>query len=86
MEADSDRDAEDARVQADVLSFLLGQPNQISLAELLREMAEPTYGPYSTDEVERTTRDLVHAGLAHRHGEFVFATRAAVHYRQLAHR
>jgi hypothetical protein len=86
VEADPDRDVDDAGVQADVLSFRLGQRNQISLAELLREMAEPTYGPYGTDTVERATRDLVHAGLVHRHGDFVFATRAAVHYRQLTHR
>jgi hypothetical protein len=30
------------------------------------------------DGVERAIRDLVGAGLAHRHGPFVFATRAAV--------
>jgi hypothetical protein len=64
------------------LSFILNQPSQISLEELRREMAESSYGPYSLDAVDRATRDLVHAGLLHRNGEFVFATRAAVFTRE----
>lgn len=81
-----DRDPDDEVVQADVLSFVLNQSAHTSLDELRRDMAEATYGPYGVDAVDRATRDLVHAGLLHRHGEFVFATRAAAHYRALPHR
>lgn len=72
-------DTPDETVQWDVLAFLLEQPVQTALAELLREMAEATYGPHTADAVERATRDLVHVGLLHRHGDFLFPTRAAVH-------
>lgn len=80
MRHDTDDGTEDEIVQNDVLSFLLDQPVLISIDELHREMAEGTYGPYSVDDVERATRDLVHAGLLHRLDRFVFATRAAIRY------
>jgi hypothetical protein len=35
------------------------------------------------DVVENAIRDLVGAGPAHRHGAFVFATRAAVRFDEL---
>lgn len=78
MRHNTDGGPEDEIVQNDVLSFLLDQPLLISIDELHREMAEGTYGPYGTDDVERATRDLVHAGLLHRLDGFVFATRAAI--------
>lgn len=71
--------ADDERAQASVLSFLIdAYPAQTSLEEVRREMAEPTYGPFSLDEVNRAIRDLVHAGLLHQHDTFVFPTRSAV--------
>lgn len=76
-------DPDDEVVQADVLSFILGQTDHVPQEELQREMAEETYGPYSADAVLRATRDLVHVGLLHRHGEFVFGTRAALHFHRL---
>lgn len=79
-------EADDLTVQAVVLEFLIGQPQQISMHELLLELAEPTHGPHDRDTVERAARDLVHAGLLHRSGDFVFPTRAARHYQQLPYR
>lgn len=77
-------DVDDAVCQRDVLTVLLHRhPAQTSLDELHRELAEATYGPYVADDVERATRDLVHAGLLHRHGDFVFPTVAAVRYAEL---
>ena len=35
------------------------------------------------DAINNAIRDLVGAGLLHRHGTFVFATRAAVRFEQL---
>ena len=78
MPHDADHEPEDEIVQRDVLSFLLDQPLLTSIEELHREMAEETYGPHSVDDIERATRDLVHAGLLHRLDKFVFPTRAAI--------
>ena len=78
------RGATDEQVQADVLSFLLRQhPAPSVLDEILSEMAEPTYGPYSRDDVDRAVRDLAHAGLLHRQGDLVLPTRAAVRFERL---
>lgn len=78
MTPDADAEPEDEIVQRDVLSFVIGQPCLVSIEELQREMAEATYGPYSADDVERATRDLVHAGLLHRLDRFVFPTITAI--------
>lgn len=81
---ESSADDEDRQVQADLLSFMLRRhPALTSLSEIERELAERSYGPYARDAVERGVRDLVHAGLLHRLGDFVFATLAAVHQHTL---
>jgi HD-like signal output (HDOD) protein len=62
-----------------VLSLLVDEhPAQLSFDELVREMGKEPF--LVTDAVD----DLVAAGLLHRHGDFVFATRAAVRCDALA--
>jgi Fe2+ or Zn2+ uptake regulation protein len=75
---------EDALLQTAVLTILLdAHPAQRSADELVREVtAEP--GDFAQrDAVENAIRELVAAGLVHRHDEFVFATRAAARFDQL---
>jgi Fe2+ or Zn2+ uptake regulation protein len=79
----ADDGVDDAVVQADVLHFLLMTDGPISAEELLREMAQDRYGPYSTDAVRRAVRDLVHVGLLHHEGSFVLPSRAARHFASL---
>jgi hypothetical protein len=71
---------EDDMVQQAVLGLLVdAHPGQYSEQELVRQMTAEEPEAFSPrDEVQNAIRDLVGAGLAHRHGSFVFATRAAV--------
>jgi hypothetical protein len=70
---------EDERVEEAVLSHLLGlYPAQLTISELVREMtvASPIF--VVVDQVERSIRELIRAGLVHRNGDFLLASRAAV--------
>lgn len=78
-------EADELAVQAEVLAFLAEQRHQVAVDELVRDLAQPSYGPFDRDAVERAARDLVRAGLLHRHGDFVFPTLAASHYQRLPH-
>jgi hypothetical protein len=71
---------EDDLVQQAVLgTLLLAHPGQRSVEEIVRELTADQPDEFTPrDRVEIAIRDLVGAGLAHRHGPFVFATRAAV--------
>ena len=72
---------EDELVQQAVLGILVHiYPAQRSVEELVREMTadQPADEFSPRDQVENAIRDLVAAGLVHRHEPFVFATRAAV--------
>ena len=61
-----------------VLEILLEDyPAQFHIEEVIREVA-PSAGFGDRDEVANAIRDLVRAGLLHRSGDFVFATRAAI--------
>ena len=61
------------------LALLLAvHPAQLSLDELERELA---CAPHA---VADTLADLAGAGLVHRHGRFVFVTRAAVRAHELS--
>lgn len=83
----SPAEREDDRIQQAMLSLLVGiHPAQRSVEELVLEMTvgQPPAEFSPRDGVERAIRDLVGAGLAHRHGPFVFATRAAVRADELA--
>lgn len=72
---------EDRQVQGVVLTHLLdAAPAQFTVSELLRELADDPESFPERDPILRAVRDLSHAGLVHRHGDFVFPTRAAIHH------
>ena len=63
--------------------LLLAHPGQRSVDEIVREMTERPDEFPARDAINNAIRDLAGAGLAHRHGAFVFATRAAVRFDEL---
>ena len=66
---------DDARV---LLAILLDEPTtHFSTAELAVELGWPA------ERVEDALAEVVRSGLAHRHGQFAFASRAAVRCREL---
>jgi len=75
---------EDDVLQTAVLTILLeAHPAQRSEEELVRELTADPLDVGPRDAVESAIRELVGAGLAHRHDDFVFATYAAVRFDQL---
>ncbi len=75
---------EDATIQSAVLALLLDQhPTQLTLAELVREVAEDPANFAQRDAISRAVRGLAGAGLLHCHGEFVIPTRAAIFFERL---
>lgn len=79
--------AEDAAIEAAVLQQLLAlHPAQITLEELVREMAGTEPGFAERDAIDRAVRDLGAAGLLHRHEAFVLPTRAALRFSELLDR
>lgn len=76
--------ADDAATEAAVLRQLLAlHPIQLTLAELVLEIAGEEAGFAARDAVERAVAELVAAGLAHRSGEVVLPSRAALRLDQL---
>jgi hypothetical protein len=74
---------EDMAQQA-VLSMLLdAHPGHLSIEEVVSGMTDRPEEFSARDAINNAIRDLVGAGLLHRHGTFVFATRAAVRFEQL---
>jgi hypothetical protein len=70
---------EDDLLESAVLGILLdAHPGLRSEDELVRELTAEPHDFARRDAVENAIRELVGAGLAHRHGRFLFATRAAV--------
>jgi hypothetical protein len=80
--SDGDRD-HDLAASALLSVLLLAHPGLRSTEELVRELAEEPADFAERDRVDDAIRDLVSTGLAHRHGAFVFATRAAVRFDEL---
>lgn len=85
MDAVRDRDeirgtaAQDAATEAAVLRQLLAlHPVLTSFDELLRDVASDPGDFAQRDAIERAVRDLVAGGLAHRSGELVLPSRAAL--------
>jgi hypothetical protein len=79
--------AEDAATEAAVLAHLLDlHPSQLTLAELVREIAGPEAGFAARDAVERAVRDLGGSGLLNRSEEFVVPSRAALRFSRLLDR
>jgi Fe2+ or Zn2+ uptake regulation protein len=71
-------------LQGAVLALLvLAHPGQFSIEELVRELTDRPDEFSERDAIDNALRDLAGAGLVHRHGSFVFATRAAVHFDEL---
>jgi hypothetical protein len=70
---------ENDRTEQAVLSLLVHiHPAQLSIDELVRSMTDRYDEFGSRDRIEIAVRGLEGAGLVHKHGAFVFATRAAV--------
>lgn len=79
--------AEDAATESAVLQQLLDfHPVQVTLAELVREIAGESTDFAARDAVERAVRDLAGAGLLHRRDAFVAPTRAALRFNELLDR
>ena len=75
---------EDAALEAAVLRQLLTlHPTQVTVEELLREVAAEPEDFSERDAVARAVRDLGAAGLAHHSGELVLASRAALRCHEL---
>jgi hypothetical protein len=75
---------ENHNAQQAILGLLLDvYPAPLTVDEVLREMTDrpDEFGP--RDTVDNALRDLAGAGLLHRHGPFVLATRAAVRFDEL---
>jgi hypothetical protein len=76
--------SEDDQAQQAVLALLLDvHPAHLAVDELLRELTDRPDDFAPRDRVNNAVRDLAAAGLVHRHGAFVFATRAAVRFEEL---
>jgi hypothetical protein len=63
--------------------LLLAHPGQRSVEEIVREMTDRPDEFAARDAIDNAIRDLAGAGLVHRHGAFVFASRAAVRFDEL---
>lgn len=76
--------AQDVTVEAAVLRQLLAlHPIQLTVGELAREIGGETADFAQTDSVERAVHELTAAGLAHRTGEVVIPSRAALRLDEL---
>lgn len=79
--------AEDAATESAVLQQVLEfHPTQVTVAELVREVAGEPLGFAERDAIERAIRDLAGAGLLHRRDSFVMPTRAALRFSELLDR
>jgi hypothetical protein len=74
----------DATQQSVLSLLLLAHPGQRSVEEVVREMSDRPDEFSARDDINNAIRDLVGAGLVHRHGPFLFASRAAVRFDELA--
>ena len=75
---------EDAAIEATVLrQLLLIHPAQVTLEELIVDVAADPEAFAERDAIERAVRDLARAGLVHRNGEFAIPSRAALRFDEL---
>jgi hypothetical protein len=75
---------EDAAVEAAVLrQLLLIHPAQVTVEELILDVAADPGAFAERDAIERAVRDLGRAGLVHRNGEFAIPSRAALRFDEL---
>ena len=81
--AKTNADEDDSDQQA-VLALLIAEhPTQLTVAELVREIAGDKPDFMEGDRVERAVRDLIAVGLVHREGETVRPARAALRFDHL---
>jgi hypothetical protein len=72
------------RTASAVLEIVLDDyPAHFHVEEIIREVAADSTAFGDRSDVADAIRDLVRAGLLHRNGDFVFATRAAVRAAEL---
>jgi hypothetical protein len=78
------RVSDEEQAEQAVLALLLDvHPAQLSIDEVVRELTDRPDEFAPRDRVNNALRDLAAAGLVHRHGAFVFASRAAVRFEDL---
>lgn len=76
--------AQDTTIEAAVMRQLLAlHPTLLTVGELAREIGGEAADFAETDAIERAVRELAAVGLAHRNGEVVIPSRAALHLDQL---
>jgi hypothetical protein len=74
----------DAEVEAIVLrQLLLLHPTQVTVEELIVDLALEPDSFAERDAIDRAVRELCRAGLAHRNGEFAIPARAALRFDEL---
>jgi hypothetical protein len=77
-------DRDDPEVEATVLrQLLLLHPGQVTVEELIRDIAADPDAFAERDAIERAVRDLARSGLVHRNGEFAIPSRAALRFNEL---
>jgi hypothetical protein len=80
------RGADDTTESAVLTVLLELHPIQLTVEELVREVAGEEAGFAERDAIERAVRDLAGAGLLHRVEERAFPTRAALRFSELLDR
>lgn len=76
--------ADDDAVEAAVLrQLLLLHPAQVTVDELIVDLAADPEEFAERDAIARAVRDLARAGLLHRNGEFAVPSRAALRFDEL---
>jgi hypothetical protein len=76
--------AQDVTIEAAVLRQLLAlHPIQLTVGELAREIGGEAADFAQTDAIERAVHELAAAGLAHRNGDVVIPSRAALRLDEL---
>jgi predicted transcriptional regulator len=77
-------DRDDPEVEATVLrQLLLLHPSQVTVEELIRDIAADPDAFAERDAIDRAVRDLARSGLVHRNGEFAIPSRAALRFNEL---
>jgi hypothetical protein len=77
-------DRDDREVEATVLrQLLLLHPSQVTVEELIRDIAADPDAFAERDAIDRAVRDLARSGLVHRNGEFAIPSRAALRFDEL---
>jgi predicted transcriptional regulator len=81
---DSGGAGSDELVESTVLrQLLLLHPAQVTIEELITDVAADPEEFTERDAIERAVRDLARAGLVHRNGEFAIPSRAALRFSEL---